>query len=170
MNLITDFLKTHEKIVAITVLGFLYVPLIAQYATEYLLDPNAGVMIIVPFIGCLLVVILFNKFRSNKAKSIPKSPVSFSSLSLSQKIFGVLFPIFFLVSVPYTFWAKTFDNISRLRTESPFFEPTRETIINNLNTKVDDFNEIVRLMKKLNANQITISMRNQDVLTPVFSV
>jgi hypothetical protein len=161
MNSIPDFLKKHEKIVAITVLGFLYGSLVARYATEYLLDPNAGVTIIVLSVGWLLVVALFNRFRPDKAKSIPKNSVSFSSLSLSQKVYGVLFSIFFLVLMPYGFWVKTFENISRLKTESPFFAPNQNDLITEFNKNKKGFNEIVTLVAKENIPFFYINIKNQ---------
>ena len=161
MTSVSAFLKTHRRIVGRTAIGFIWLALISQSVTKYLLDPDAGVNILTLSICALLTIFIFSKVRSKKTKDTSRDNIVFSTLPIFQKLYTILFVFFFFILTPYGLWLRIFENISRLKTESPFFAPTRESVVKNYNAKEADFNKTIELMKKIRDGEMTIDMQNQ---------
>jgi hypothetical protein len=150
-------LTKREKVLAIFFIAITVIYAVARGVTEYLLDPDRLLPLIILSLGGVLFFYLMQRLSMRR-----KALITNKSNSSLQKIYSIFY--FLLVcAIIIGGYIELYDKISKLKTESPFFIPTRETIVNNYNNKIADFNEVIKLMEKSNSNQIIINMQNQDV-------
>jgi cell division protein FtsL len=141
-------LTKREKVLAIFFIAITVIYAVARGVTEYLLDPDRLLPLIILSLGGVLFFYLMQRLSMRR-----KALITNKSNSSLQKIYSIFY--FLLVcAIIIGGYIELYGKISKLKTESPFFIPTRETIVNNYNNKIADFNEVIKLMEKSNSNQI----------------
>jgi hypothetical protein len=139
-------LKKHEKTLTIVFFGLMTFYFIARWVTEYLLDPDALLSIIISQVAWFLFLYAIEKLRSNR--TIIPSNRKMGGLQVIYIIFLCLVAF----AMVYGSFAKLFDNFSRLSTASPFFTPTRENLLSNFKSKYTKINNLHELINQSNDN------------------